>query len=211
MGSKVIGFRVPDDLAEELERFSSERGQTTSEFLRKLVDDTLYSGSGRERLEKRRTVETHEDLSAVMTRLDNLEQQAKSLDEQLELVQVNRGLTDADKEHYDEALSELEKQLTKLSNRFATAVEEVDKNVALTNTNFRDWGDKVSRLFQLMEAHTHASDGTVKFDPADLFEAEVALADKRLGQLPVEVRAGKVNKPGWKYLEHLNLSIKEKH
>jgi len=42
MGSKVVGFRVPDDLAEELERVSSERGQTTAEFLRKLVDDELY-------------------------------------------------------------------------------------------------------------------------------------------------------------------------
>ncbi len=42
MGSKVIGFRVPVDLAEELERVSSERGQTTAEFLRGLVDDALY-------------------------------------------------------------------------------------------------------------------------------------------------------------------------
>ncbi|MDP2919435.1 MAG: hypothetical protein Q8O43_04360 [Dehalococcoidia bacterium] len=42
MGSRVVGFRVPDDLAEELERVSDERGQTTAEFLRKLVDDALY-------------------------------------------------------------------------------------------------------------------------------------------------------------------------
>ena len=42
MGSRVVGFRVPDDLAEELEKVSSERGQSTSEFLRKLVDDALY-------------------------------------------------------------------------------------------------------------------------------------------------------------------------
>jgi len=42
MGSRVIGFRVPDDLAGELERVSGERGMTTAEFLRKLVDDTIY-------------------------------------------------------------------------------------------------------------------------------------------------------------------------
>lgn len=42
MGSRVIGFRVPDDLAEELERVSCERGMTTAEFLRKLIDDTIY-------------------------------------------------------------------------------------------------------------------------------------------------------------------------
>ena len=46
MGSRVIGFRVPDDLAEELERVSDERGQTTAEFLRKLVDDALYPSKG---------------------------------------------------------------------------------------------------------------------------------------------------------------------
>ncbi len=29
MGSRVVGFRVPDDLAKELERVSSERGLTS--------------------------------------------------------------------------------------------------------------------------------------------------------------------------------------
>ena len=42
MASKVLGFRVPVDLAEELERISRENGMTTTDFLRKLVDDALY-------------------------------------------------------------------------------------------------------------------------------------------------------------------------
>ena len=42
MASKVIGFRVPEDIALELERVSEERGIKVSEFLRALVDDTLY-------------------------------------------------------------------------------------------------------------------------------------------------------------------------
>lgn len=42
MGSKIIGFRVPDDLAEEIEKVSAEKGQTVTEFLRKLVDEALY-------------------------------------------------------------------------------------------------------------------------------------------------------------------------
>jgi len=46
MGSKVVAFRVPVDLAEELERASRKLGQTTTEFLRKLVDDTLYPLKG---------------------------------------------------------------------------------------------------------------------------------------------------------------------
>lgn len=42
MGSKVIGFRLPDDLAMELEAKAAEHGQTMGEFVKKLVDDTLY-------------------------------------------------------------------------------------------------------------------------------------------------------------------------
>ena len=42
MASKVIGFRVPEDMAEELEKVSEERGMTVAKFMRSLVDETLY-------------------------------------------------------------------------------------------------------------------------------------------------------------------------
>ena len=42
MGSKVIGFRLPGDLAEELEKACRDRGIATSDFLRGLVDEALY-------------------------------------------------------------------------------------------------------------------------------------------------------------------------
>jgi chromosome segregation ATPase len=42
MASKVIGFRVPEDIAEKLEKLCEERGMTVAEFLRSLVDETLY-------------------------------------------------------------------------------------------------------------------------------------------------------------------------
>ena len=42
MASKVIGFRVPEDVAEELEKVSEECGMTVTEFMRSLVDETLY-------------------------------------------------------------------------------------------------------------------------------------------------------------------------
>ena len=45
MGSKVIGFRIPEDVAEELEKVSEERGMTVTEFMRSLVDETLYPAS----------------------------------------------------------------------------------------------------------------------------------------------------------------------
>ncbi len=42
MASKVIGFRLPEDMVEELEKVCEERGLTVAEFLRSLVDETLY-------------------------------------------------------------------------------------------------------------------------------------------------------------------------
>jgi len=38
----MVGFRVADDIVEQIERAAGERGQTTAEFLRKLVDNELY-------------------------------------------------------------------------------------------------------------------------------------------------------------------------
>jgi len=214
MGSKVIGFRVPDDLAEELERFSSEHGQTTGEFLRKLVDDTLYPGSGRQRLEKRRTVGADEALSGVISglaevraQLNGLEQQVKSFDERLELVRVDRGLTAADKEHYDGALVELESGLANLKVGVNKLVQAVNNNVEVCNESFK----RVSLLFQFLADHTHDGDGVVKVTSKELLKAEVQLANKRIGELPDtdEIKLGKVSKPGWKYLEHLNLSVRK--
>lgn len=63
MASKVIGFRVPEDLAEELKRICEQRGMTVAEFLRSLVDETLYPGA-----------QVHEDESDNVTR-----QQVESL------------------------------------------------------------------------------------------------------------------------------------
>lgn len=222
MGSKVIGFRVPDDLAEELDRACAERGQTTGEVLRRLVDDMLYPGSGRDRLEERRKVEAREDFSGVISRLDNLEQQLKEFDDRLELVQVDRGLTEADKEHYDGGLSALERELTNLKNGALAGIESelaklkvgVNRLVHTVNNNVEIYNEhfvKVARLFQFLEAHSHNDAGKFEIQgmAQRLLEAEVALADKRAGELPVTVRKGKVEKPGWKYLEHTERSVKK--
>jgi Zn ribbon nucleic-acid-binding protein len=42
MGSKLIGFRVADDLAQGIEAKAAEKGLSTSELIRKLVDKELY-------------------------------------------------------------------------------------------------------------------------------------------------------------------------
>jgi hypothetical protein len=44
MSSKLVGFRCPDDLVEQLNDRASEKGLTTSEFIRQIVDETLFPG-----------------------------------------------------------------------------------------------------------------------------------------------------------------------
>lgn len=42
MGSKLIGFRISSDLAEQVEAKAAGQGLSTSEYLRGLVDEALY-------------------------------------------------------------------------------------------------------------------------------------------------------------------------
>ncbi len=207
MGSRVIGFRVPDDLAVEFKQFCEGAGKTTGEVLRKLVDDMLYPESGRKRLEDRE--ENLEGMLApIQLALDTLAQQLKGFDERLELVQVDRGLTEADKEHYDGALIELESRLAKLKEDVKNIVQTVNSNGEVCNDHFV----KVARLFQFLAAHIHDGDGVVAVSSENLLKSEVELANKRLGKIegqPTIIR-GRVSAKGYRYLEHVGLSVREK-
>lgn len=227
MGSKLIGFRVPSDLAEQLEARAAEEGRSTSELLRELVDDKLYPKSGRERLEARREVapladlEQLYDVSITEFIAEKVNTQIKEelkehlgglVNEYLELVQVDRGLTDAERESIDQ-LDHLVGQLTQ---RLDKVLEQVNKNVQVVNENFREWGNKVYLLFQALDKHTHnelTGNATMDSSAAGLISAEVRIADKHRGELPgpeePHIIQGKTDKPGYKFYEHLNLSVKE--
>ena len=220
MGSKVIGFRVPDDLAKDFEQYCEGADKTSGEVLRKLVDDLIYPGSGRVELEDR-----SEDLEAKLAPLESMQevmaQQIKDFGERLELISADRGMTEADRAHYDKSLASLGSELANLKigvNKLVRVVNEnveaydviyrtVNKNVDLCNESF----DRLSRLFQILEAHGHDGSGKVEIAMgADaLLANEVRLADKRIGELPITVRHGKVDKPGWKYLEATKKSVKD--
>ena len=78
MASKVIGFRIPEDVAEELEKVSEERGMTVTEFMRSLVDETLYPASDNNSQEKDDSV-TLEQLESLTNEHQNLVDQVESL------------------------------------------------------------------------------------------------------------------------------------
>ncbi len=134
MGSKLIGFRLDNDLAEEIEAKAAEKGQSTSELLRELVDELLYPGKAElDSLEQR-----HPELYGVkgsekIVEMINaqIKEQLKAqlgdlVDERLELVQVDRGLTEAEKRHYDESLATLGRGLASLESKLAKLKAEVD-------------------------------------------------------------------------------------
>ncbi len=210
MGSKVIGFRVPDDLAEEFKHACEQRGQTTGEVLRQLVDDMLYPNR------EEAALSTDE---SVLGRLDLLEgvyevlgKQLKDLDERLELSEVDRGLTEAEKEHLDELVS----KMGLLTQRIDKIVEQENRNTRRVNENFLGWGNKVCLLFQALDKHTHSKltgGATMESEAAKLIDAEVRVADKHRGKLPgpeePSIIQGKTAKPGYRYFEHLNLSVRE--
>ena len=78
MASKVIGFRIPEDVAEELEKASEEHGMTVTKFMRMLVDETLYPESDNKGQEKGDTV-TLEQLGSLANEHENLVDQVVSL------------------------------------------------------------------------------------------------------------------------------------
>lgn len=78
MASKVVGFRIPEDVAEELEKVSEERGMTVTEFMRSLVDETLYPATDHKGQEKDDTV-TSEQLESLANEHKDLVDRVKSL------------------------------------------------------------------------------------------------------------------------------------
>ena len=78
MASKVIGFRIPEDIAEELEKVSEERGMTIAEFMRKLVDETLYATTDSKGQEKSDTAISGQ-LQSLLNEQERLSNQVHNL------------------------------------------------------------------------------------------------------------------------------------
>ncbi len=87
MASKVIGFRIPEDVAEELEKVSEERGMTVAEFMRSLVDETLYPATNNKGQENGDTV-TPEQMESLANEHKNLVDQVESHYDLINLIGV---------------------------------------------------------------------------------------------------------------------------
>lgn len=118
MGSKVIGIRMADDLAEELELKAAEEGLSTSEFMRNLVDQTLYPG-------KDRSAGDGSKGQAVLTeQVGRLTEQLNNHTQQLQ--QLNG---------YPKQANDLTGQLSRLTKRLDEAVKQ--------GNSLTTWAEKV--------------------------------------------------------------------
>lgn len=130
MASKVIGFRCPVDLAELFEQYCEAADKTTGEVLRKLVDDLIYPPGAEldspERLYGVSGTEQLVELVNAQVKEQLKEQLGDLVDEHLELVQIDQGLTEAEKRHYDSSLVRLGRELADLGGKLSKLKAEVD-------------------------------------------------------------------------------------
>lgn len=221
--SKMVGCRLPLDLAEMFEVHCLEAGKTSAEIIRGLIDDMLYPSradlDSPEQLYGVKATEQIVELVNAQVKEQLKDQLGDLVDEHLELVQVDRALTEAEKEFFNKSLAALGSNLTDIKTGVNKLVQVINNNSEVSNESFK----RVSRLFLYLDAHAHGPAGGVVGPKAAEFNKEVELAKKRVGELepdtielepdtieldPIIIK-GKTSKPGYKYLEYLNLSVKE--
>ena len=171
MGSRMVGFRVPEDIYEEIERVSEERGVTTADFLRKLVDETLYPSSrgGTSTMAntsmKEQLGNLEDTLNWLTDEFNNLSNRVDELGDIKELKRVANTMTEADRKELDKLSGKVghwEQQGRELEAKVGKLGEAVDHNAGVLNRFVEVIGGKVERLEDgvnelksVQASHTH--------------------------------------------------------
>lgn len=169
MASKVIGFRIPEDVAEELEKVSEERGMKIAEFMRSLVDETLYPASDNNGQKK--------DGSVILEQLESLANEHKDLVDQVESLSVlinhigvkiakyeTEGILSQKQVETMQAVETLKNQVANLGFRFTTTsitaknvqdvITLVKDNKVSTDRTYDELRKEVSHLRSQLETVT---------------------------------------------------------
>ena len=186
-GSKLIGVRMPDDLAQELEAKAAEQGLSTSEFLRKLVDDALYPDTEGSPGTKAGVATLDE---SVAERLDKLEREQAKLAEDLELAQVNKALADTVTEELERVEQEAKDRHNELAATINNNTAEVKKIIPIVEGKLERVTDDMDLLYQAVDGHTHhwleqlkmVGSPTLGGHLGKAVDERVALAKKRLAK-----------------------------
>lgn len=179
MASKVIGFRIPEDVAEELEKVSEERGMKIAEFMRSLVDETLYPASDNNGQEK--------DDSVTLEQLESLANEHKDLVDQVESLSVlinhigvkiakyeTEGILSQKQVETMQAVETLKNQVANLGFRFTTT-SITAKNVQDVITLVKDNKVSTDRTYDELRkevSHLRSQLGTVTGLPLKVRQIE---------------------------------------
>ncbi len=210
MASKVIGFRVPEDLAEEFEQFCEGAGKTSGEMLRKLVDDVLYPESGRERLEER---DEREALKNAAGRLESLEESSEALTDKIAKLEEEES-------DLGDRVAKLEETSPQAATNDKAVLKEKDDRIAelerrkISDFPGRDQGAFMLETFSRMPSDTVAIMVATAGKAELLTEAAAERAQAKTvtpeAEVEEQIIAGRTDKPGYQYLETLDISIWEK-
>lgn len=148
-GSKVVSFRLPADLAREFEEWCDDAGVTSGQVLRKLVDDTVYPGAELAAPAEKQLygVEaTAQIVEIVNSQIKaQLEEQLGDLvDEKLELVKLEPGMTEAQKLFYDQSLAGMKRAMADLESTLAQIKTDVDS--FLTGAYLKDLAEQAQKV-----------------------------------------------------------------
>ncbi len=119
MASKVIGFRLAEDLAEELEKVSEGRGMTVAEFLRSLVDDALYPGTHLHDEESDDILREQQEMKTIKSNINDLENKVDTLSMKLKGAQDTVKLVNEYKASSGLFYSELQKEVSDMGLQLA--------------------------------------------------------------------------------------------
>ncbi|MCW4011782.1 MAG: ribbon-helix-helix domain-containing protein, partial [Candidatus Bathyarchaeota archaeon] len=178
MGSKVIGFRLPEDMVQELERVCEERGLSVAEFLRSLVDETLYPTGELSGADKGEV--TREEIETLTNAYKNLADDVEELKMLIDCVGTKISGYELDgilNPKTVESLGEVEKiksTLTTLEFRVETlsTSARIDRDIAKDLATYKSATDRTISEVQQEIHNLQTQMNTVNTVPADITQLQ---------------------------------------
>ena len=152
-----------------------------------------------------------EQLSGLTQLLNEQADQLQQLTEHLELVEVHKTISDEQQAEFGRVAH----RVSELMGSNNELVSIVNKNAEMVKTGLLAIQGDVDLLFQAFDAHKHNRNGACVLGcskACKLINDRVAKANEGSGKLPEladDVRNGQVEEPGWRYLQRLDMSIRD--
>ncbi len=227
----MVGFRIPDDQYDEIEKIASERGQTIAEFLRKIVDNELYPNKADLQDEGVNLVQRVDDLETNMEEIygkedgDGTDGLLADIGTRIETLEASLKTINGELNSKQDSLKDL---VNEFNDKVAQLTDKIDDITDFIKRSTEIFNARTKKLHLCPDCgsqlHLHSLDDNSwqlecfvcgYFSPT--FETTkwkekagknpVSLKEAKIEELDVFI--GKQDAPGWKYIPQLGFSIKE--